>query len=318
MSRTVQSPAPLVLAGSANLELSRALEGARAVPFNAVSSERFPDGERHVELLESARGRSAYLLQSLGAPVGEAVLELLLLADACRRAGTKRRIGLIPYLGYARQDRRQREGEALGIRVVADMLAQGRFERLVFVDLHASASEGCFDASVDHLTAVPLLADAVRSSIGQSVIIAPDAGAAKMAHQYAKLLDLPVATLQKSRRSARDVEVVDIVGDVSGRRPLVIDDMISSGGTIAAALEAVIRRGAVPPGIVVTTHLIPGAGAATRFSKLPIERVVTTDSLPASEDWTLPVERVSLGPLLAKVINNLESNAPLSDLLSTR
>jgi len=310
---------PLVIAGTANPELSGSLPAALGAPLCDAAIERFPDGEIHVELREPVRGRAVYLVQSTGAPVGEALLELLLLADACRRGGASRLVALLPYVGYARQDRRRCEGEALGISAVAGVLAQGRFDRLVVVDLHAAATEGCFAAPVDQVTAVPTLAEAARRWAGdQTVVVAPDAGAAEMARLCGRTLGLPVAMVLKTRRTAAEVEVTEVIGEVAGRRPLVIDDLISTGGTIAAAVDALMRRGAIPGALVVATHLIADAGAASRLQGLPIERVIATDSLPAAGRWTLPIERVALAPLLAEVIARLARGASLGDLVSAR
>lgn len=310
---------PVVLAGTSNPELARAVGEALGVSLGALRVERFPDGELHVELGELVRGRAVYVLQSTGAPVGEALLELLLIADASHRAGAKRVVALLPYVGFARQDRRKREGEPLGIGVVADILAQGRFERIVALDVHAPASEGCFRAPLDHVTAMSRLAEALRPHADEgAVVVAPDAGAARTARELGRMLDLPFAHIDKTRRAAEEVEMTDVVGDVEGRRPIVVDDMISTGGTIATSLTALAERGARTGALVAATHLVPSAGAGARLASLPIERVFATDSLPPPSGWTIPLERVSVGPLFADVIGRMERGASLADLLSVR
>lgn len=312
------SRSPVVLAGSRSAALGAAVAAPLGVALGDVAVARFPDGELHVEVGEPVRGRCVYVVQSTGAPVGEALLELLLVADACRRAGASRVVALVPYLGYARQDRRRRDGEALGIRVVADVLAAGGFERAVTIDLHAPATEGCFSVPLDHVSAIPQLAEAVRrAASGPCVVVAPDAGAARMAEQYAHILGAPTALVQKYRRGAEDVEVAHVVGDVAGRRPILVDDIVSTGGTIEAALRAVLARGARPGAIVVATHLVPAAPGAARLAGLPIERVIATDSLPAPAA-PLALERVSVGPLLAEVIARMEQGEGLGDLLGAR
>lgn len=309
-----------MLSGNANPELGLAVAAALGVSLGAISIHRFPDGELHVELREPVRGRVVYVVQSTGAPVGEALLELLLIADACHRGDARRIVALLPYVGFARQDRRQREGEALGIRVVSDIVAAGRFDRVVTIDLHAPATEGCFACPVDHVSAIPLLAEAVsRTAAKERVVVAPDAGAAKMARHYARILGAPSAIVEKSRLGGDQVEAAHVVGEVAGRAPVLVDDMISTGGTIAAALRAVLAKGARPGAIVLATHLLPEAGAASRLSDLPIERVIATDSLPDAKGWSIPpLTRVSVGPLLAEVIRRMEEGAPLGDLVSTR
>jgi ribose-phosphate pyrophosphokinase len=310
---------PLVLAGSRSVDLARSVTQALGVPLGDVVIERFPDGELAVEVREVVRARDVYAVQSTGAPVGEALLELALIADACRRGGASRIEAIVPYVGFARQDRRRREGEAVGIRVVADMLASGRFERVVAVDLHAPSSEGCFRTPLDHVSAVPLLAEALRRFLREDVVVvAPDAGAVRMAHEYGRILGAPVAHVHKTRRAANEVEVERVEHEVGGKRPLIVDDMISTGATIAAALDAVLERGAQPGALVVATHLLPGAGAAARLAELPIERIVVTDSLAAGEPWSLPLARVSLAPLLTEVLARSLQGASLGELISTR
>lgn len=310
---------PLLLAGGASAELGRAVAGALGVALGELAIERFPDGEPYVELREPARGRSVYVVQSAGAPVGEALLELLLIADACRRGDARRVVAIVPYLGLARQDRRRREGEPLGVRVAADLLAAGRFARVVTVDLHAPATEGCFGAPLDHVSAIERLAEAARRAADRdAVVIAPDAGAVRMARAYARMLGAPIAIVEKIRRGADEVEALEIVGSVAGKRPILVDDIVSTGGTIAAALRAALARGAAPGALVVTSHLMPAAGAASRLTELPIERVIATDSLPPPRAWSIPLERVSLAPLLAEVIGRMERGEPLGALVSAR
>ena len=180
--------------------------------------ERFPDGELHIELQESVRGHEVYLVQPTCPPVDEHLLELLLLADACRRAGAIHLTAVIPYFGYARQDRRAHGREPLSARLIADLLVSSGIQRLVAVDLHSQGVESAFAIPVEHVSAVPLLAEAVRFSVSRNaVIVSPDLGAVKMAERYARILDLPVAIVHKTRLSGAEVAVQRIVGDVRGK-----------------------------------------------------------------------------------------------------
>jgi ribose-phosphate pyrophosphokinase len=190
--------------------------------------KRFPDGELHIELQESVRGDDVYLVQPTCPPVDEHLLELLLLADACRRAGALFLTAVIPYFGYARQDRRSHGREPLSARLVADLISAGGFQRLLAVDLHSPAVESGFAIPVEHLSAASILGGAVRSSVNpNTVVVSPDLGAVKMAERYAKLLGLPVAIIHKTRLSGEEVSVQRIVGDVCDKQVLVIDDMIT-------------------------------------------------------------------------------------------
>jgi ribose-phosphate pyrophosphokinase len=302
-----------VFSGTANVPLAEAVAGHLGLEPGGRVLEHFPDGEMRVQIREDVRGDDVYLVQPTGPPAGEHLLELLLLADACRRAGAARLTGVVPYFGYARQDHRTHGGEPLGARLVAELMQAARLDRVVAVDLHTPAIEGCFALPVEHLTAVALLADAVRAvPRPEAVIVSPDLGAVKLAERYAALLGVPVAIVHKARVSATEVSVRGLVGDVRGRRPIVIDDMISTGGTIAAAVGAVLDAGAVPEVAVVATHALLVGPAAERLARLPIRRLVATDSLNLDLPAGVPVERVSIAPLLADAIRRLHAGAPLA------
>jgi ribose-phosphate pyrophosphokinase len=222
-----------ILTGSANPALAENISGRLGVQLAQRILERFPDGELHIELQESVRGHNVYLVQPTCPPVDEHLFELLLLADACRRAGAIHLTAVIPYFGYARQDRRAHGREPLSVRLLADLLATSGIQRVVAVDLHNQVVESAFAIPMEHVSAVNILADALRSSVQRNaVIVSPDLGAVKMAEHYAKLLDLPVAIIHKTRLSGAEVSVQRIVGDVRDKQVLIVDDMISTGGTI--------------------------------------------------------------------------------------
>ena len=234
----------MIFSGSGGLSLAGAVAGQLELQLGKRDLERFPDGECHVRVLESVRGQDVYFVVSTGPPVEANLVELLLLSDACRRAGAARLTAVIPYFGYARQDRRASGRESVGARLIADLLEAGGLDRVVTIDLHSPALEGFFSLPIEHLTAVPLLAEALgHSGVGANgVVVAPDLGAARLADRYAKLLELPVAIVHKTRISGREVAVHGVSGDVEGRQPLIVDDMISTGGTIEAAARS-SRRG---------------------------------------------------------------------------
>ena len=247
-----------------------------------------------------------YLVQPTGPPVGEHLLELLLLADACRRAGAVRITAVVPYFGYARQDRRTQDGEPLSACLIAQLIEAGALAGMVAIDLHTPSLEGCFGIPIEHLSAVDLLAEAVRPPAGAAaVIVSPDLGAAKLAERYAARLAQPVAIVHKTRLSGTEVSVRGVVGDVRGRMPIVIDDMISTGGTVAAAIGAVLDGGAVPDLTVAATHALLVGPAGERLTRLPIRRLVATDSLSLATPVGLPLERVSVAPLLADAVARL-------------
>jgi ribose-phosphate pyrophosphokinase len=308
-----------IVAGSASSALAEAVAGALRVGLVKRTVERFPDAELHVELEEGVRGRDLYLLQSTSPPAEAALLELLLLADACRRSGAERLTAVIPYFGYARQDRRAHGREAVGARVAADLVQSGGFARVVCLDLHAPALEGFFAVPVEHLTAVPLLAGVLRGTFADDgIVVAPDLGAAKLADRYASLLDLPVAIVHKVRLSGAEVAVRQVTGDVRGRRPIFVDDMITTGGTIDAAARALLAAGCRPEMAVAATHGVLVGPAAARLDALPIQRVVVTDSVAGAARRPRGFETTSVAGLLAEAIARLHRGGSLLGLAAHR
>jgi ribose-phosphate pyrophosphokinase len=300
-----------LFSGTANVPLAAAVAGGLELRLGNRLLEHFPDGEVQIQIRDDVRGDDVYLLQPTGPPVGEHLLELLLLADACRRAGAEHTTAVVPYFGYARQDRREHGGEPLSARLVAQLIEAAGVVRVVAVDLHTPSIEGCFAIPLEHLSAVDLLAETIRPRLGHdAVIVSPDLGAVKLAERYAALLGLPVAIVHKTRLSGTEVSVRGLVGEVRGRTPIVIDDMISTGGTIAAAIGALLDAGAVPDVTVVVSHALLVGPAAERLARLPIRRLVATDSVSLGAPAPLTLERVSLAPLLADAIRRLHGNPP--------
>ncbi len=292
-----------IFTGTANRPLGESLARALGRPLGKCQLERFPDGELHVELQEDVRGRNVCLVQPTSPPVGENLLELLLMADACWRGGAARLTAVVPYFGYARHDRRSRPGEALGGRLVADLLERGHFDRIVAVNLHTSSLEGCFAMPLEHLDAAPMLAEAVRPLAGPgAVVVSPDLGAVKLAERYARTLGLPLAIVHKRRESGANVSVQGLVGEVKGLRPIIIDDLISTAGTIAATAETVRKEGCADEITVVATHALLVGPAVERLSKVPIRRLISTDSVVHRTELPFEHHVVGLAPLLADAI----------------
>lgn len=302
------------MTGTANQPLAASVAHELGVPLCPRTVQRFADGELHVAIDASVRGHDVYILQPTSSPADEYLMELLFLADACRRAGAARVTAVIPYFGYARQDRRASGREAVGAAVVAGLIEAAGVARVVSVDLHAPEIEGFFRIPVEHLSAIPLLAGTLRASAG-SVIVAPDLGAVKLAGRYRAFLDLPVVVAHKTRVSGAVVSLRTIIGDVTNLSPIVVDDMITTGGTIEAAVRGLLDAGCAPHITVAATHTPFAGPAVERLGALPIEQLVGTNSVDAGE---LPahVQVVNLAPLLAEAIRRLNGDESLESLLT--
>jgi ribose-phosphate pyrophosphokinase len=301
----------VLMSGSSHPSLGAAIAQVLDIEQGRCVTARFPDGEHHVEVAEEVRGCDVYLLQSLGPPVDSNLMELLLLVDACRRRGAARVTVVVPYLAYARHDRRETGREPLGARLVADLIRVSGVDRVVAVDLHSPAVEGCFNIPVEHLSAIPLLADhLLRTATPGSVVVSPDLGAVKRAERYAAQLKLPVAVVHKYRTSGSHVQARSITGEVKGSAPILVDDMISTAGTIEAAVNALLEAGCARDITVVATHALLVGPAIDRLQRLPIRRLLTTDSVLKPERLPFPVEVVSIAPMLARSIELLRLGTP--------
>ena len=301
-----------VVPGTANQPLAAAVAARLGTELTQCEVTRFPDGELRPVVAE-VRGDDVYVVQPTGPPVDRHLMELFLLLDACRRGGPDRVTAVLPYYGYARQDRRARAGEAVGARVVADLLGAARADRLLVIDPHTVALEAMCPMPVEMLTAVPTLADRVRPMLDdEAVVVAPDLGAVKLAERYATFLHRSVAVVRKTRVSGATVEVHGLVGDVAGRPTLIVDDMISTGSTIEAAMNVIVAQGGVAD-LVVATHGVLANGATERMNAAGMRRLLLTDTLVTPD--APPAEVCTIAPLLADAMSRLHRNEPLEDLL---
>ena len=307
-----------IVTGSSNYALAEEVAKNLGVKLVPRILERFPDGELNIEIKQSVRGCDVYLIEPTCPPVDEHFFELFLLADACRRAGATHLTAVIPYFGYARQDRRAHGREPVSLRLLADLIAASAVERVVVVDFHSRAVESAFAVPVEHLSAISILANAVRPSVHKDgVVVSPDLGAVKMAEHYARLLGLSVAIIHKTRISGAEVTVQRIIGDVRDREIVVVDDMITTGGTIEKAIKALLDAGCSSSGIkVVASHGLFVGNAADRLAQLPIEKIYVSDSVPRPERSPLPLQVSSLAPLLAETIHRLYRLESLGNVLA--
>lgn len=309
------SEAIAIIGGTAHPVLAAAV--ARELGLGLVPSviERFPDGEVSVVLGESMRKREVVLIQPTCPPVDPHLIELLALADACRRDGAKRITAVIPYFGYSRGDKRQGRHMPLMGRLVADLLQSTGIDHVLTVDAHSAQLEGFFHQQMDSLRAAPALCAVLRGHLPPNVVVvAPDAGRVAMASEYAQHLDTTVAIFHKERLSGSETRVVQLIGDVRDRPCLLIDDMIATGSTIVNAAVALREAGALPGIIVATVHGLLVGDARARLAHSGVSEVIVTDSVPVAPDGELSIRTVSIAPLLATAIRRSLDGGSLQDL----
>lgn len=305
----------MIFAGTANPDLARSIARELGVPLGACQVERFPDGETSVRLDEPVRGREVFVVQPTAPPVNDHLFELLAFADACRRASAARTTAVVPYFGYARSDKRDGRRVPVTASMVADLLQAVGIGHVVTVDVHTPQLEGFFRVPVDSLTAVPALAEAVRVHLpAETVVVAPDAGRMQMATEFAQRLKTSVVVMHKRRESGTETKVTHLVGDVRDRACLLIDDMISTGGTMAKSIEALLKAGARPEITVAATHGLLLEGARAHLAHESVRAVFVTDTVPVLiKDWP-QLRVVSVAPLIAAAVRKFMNDGSLSAL----
>jgi ribose-phosphate pyrophosphokinase len=284
------------------------------VRLGACSIERFPDGEVSVRLLEPVRRKEVFLVQPTSPPVNDHLVELLALADACRRAAAARITAVLPYFGYARADKREGCREPIIGRVIADLLEAVGIDHVVTVDLHTPQIEGFFHLPVDSLTAMPTLCGALGDRLpSDAVVVSPDVGRTRLATQYAQCLGARLVVLQKERMSGTETKVTHVIGDVSDRSCLIVDDIISTGGTLAESVTALLEAGARPEIIICATHGLLLQGARDKLDDPAIREVLVTDTVSVTEQWP-QLRVVSIAPLIAGALERFLADGTLADL----
>ncbi len=293
-----------IIDGGANTPLAGLVAGTLRVGLSRRVIGRFPDEEAQVQLIDPVAGDDVFIIQPTSPPPDAHLMELLLLADSAIRGGAARVTAVVPYFGYARQD--HNGGRPIAASVVARMIESAGISQLIAVDLHSRAVETSFGVPVRHISAVPLLAGRLGDLLPrESVIVAPDLGAVKLADRYARMLRLPLAFVRKERISVADVEVHGLIGEVAGRTPVIVDDMISTGGTIVAAAGACIEAGANGSMFIAATHVLLVGTANERLQHLSLRSLMGTDSVAMPAITPACMERVSLAELLANEIADL-------------
>jgi ribose-phosphate pyrophosphokinase len=304
----------VLFGGTANPALAAAVARCLEVELGACRVERFPDGELSVRLQASVRRREVFVVQPTSPPVNDHLVELLAFADACRRAAAARVTAIVPYFGYARADRRNCRREPITASMVASLMQAAGVDHVLSVDLHTPQVEGFFQVPVDTLTAVPAITDALAGRLPADLaVVSPDAGRVRMATDYAKRLDAALAILMKRRESGTETEVTHLVGEVRGRPCLIVDDMISSGGTLVSSVEALRRAGAGECWVAATHGLLVG-DARERLERAGVREVVVTDTVDVlCRDWPR-LRCVSLAPLLAEAVRRMVSHGSITEM----
>jgi len=303
-----------MLAGSANQALAGEIAETLGIPLGETTIRRFADGEIFVRINENVRGRDTFIIQPTPPPA-DTIIELLLLIDAVRRASAARVTAVVPYFGYARQDRKDQPRVAIGAKLMANMIASAGADRVLGVDFHQHQLQGFFDIPVDHLYAAPVITRYFREKdLVNLVVMAPDVGAAKMARGFAKRLNATIGIIDKRRPTANVSEVLHVIGDVEGKDCIIADDMIDTAGTMSEAVIALKNRGARDV-YCCATHALLSGPAVERLSNCPVKEVVVTNTIDIPAEKRFPQLTVlSVGSLIARAITYTHSNESVSSL----
>ncbi len=319
MSDARESRGMRLLAGNSNRPLAEAIAQYLKLPFTKAQVRRFADMEVFVEIQENVRGEDMFVIQSTSYPTNDNLMELLIIIDALRRASARRITAVIPYFGYARQDRKVGSRTPISAKLVANLITHAGADRVLTVDLHAGQIQGFFDIPTDNLYAMPVMVRDINDYLaGHDVmVVSPDVGGVVRARALAKRLSGDLAIVDKRRERAGESEVMNIIGDVQGRTCLLVDDIIDSGGTICNAAEALLAEGAKEV-YAYATHGVLSGGAVARIQQSKLKSLVVTDSIAATEEVRKcpNIRRISIAPLIGEAmrrINNEESVSSLFD-----
>ena len=305
-----------IFSGNSNIPLAREICGHLAVPLGSAKVRSFSDGEVMVEIGENVRGRDVYVVQSTCAPANDNLMELLIMVDALKRASAARITAVIPYFGYARQDRKVAPRTPITSKLVADMISTSGVDRVLTIDLHAGQIQGFFNIPVDHLYAAPVLLKEIKERFKQPlVVVSPDAGGTERARAFAKRLDAGLAIIDKRRSGPNVSEVMNIIGEVEGQTCIVIDDMIDTAGTLCQAAQALKDKGAAEI-YACATHAVLSGPALERINQSSLKEVIVTNSIPTLDKLQdcSRLRQLSVSELLAEAIRRIHGDESVSSL----
>ena len=305
--------------GNSNRPLAEAISRDVGVPLGGAEIGRFSDGEVQVEITDNVRGGDVFVIQSISSPTNDNLMELLLMLDAFKRASAKRITAVIPYYGYARQDRKVAPRVPISAKLVADLITTAGASRVLTVDLHAGQIQGFFDVPVDNVYATPVLLEYLRERVGRRdvTVVSPDAGGVERARAFAKRLDANLAIIDKRRAGPNEVAEMQIIGDVDARVAVLVDDMVDTAGTLSAAAKAVRDAGA-PLVLACATHAVLSGPAIGRLADSHIDEIIVTDTIPLRPDAASlgKLHVLSVAPLLGEAIRRTHEEDSISSLFA--
>jgi ribose-phosphate pyrophosphokinase len=305
-----------VFTGTAHPTLGEAIARSLSVPLGRAHLARFSDGEVWFQIQDNVRGADVFVVQPTGPPVNENLMELLVMLDAFKRSSASRVTAVIPYYGYARQDRKDKPRVPITAKLVADLLSSAGTDRVLTMDLQSAQSQGFFNTPVDHLFAAPVIIDYLsRLKLPRLTVVSPDAGGVERARAYAKRLEATLAIVDKRRESPNVAEVHNVVGEVDGRTALVVDDMVDTGGTLAKVAHALKEAGAREV-LASASHAVLSGKAMERIEESPLSKLIVTDSIPLSDEKRRSPKIVarSIAALMGKAIRNIHEQASVTSL----
>ncbi len=310
-----------IFTANSNPNVAREIAECLGLPLGKSDVSTFSDGEISVSLHESVRGSDCFIVQSTCYPVNNHIMELLIMIDAMKRASAARITAVIPYFGYARQDRKAKARDSISAKLVADLITTAGADRVLTMDLHAPQIQGFFNIPVDHLVGAPLLASFLKEKIGDQTedyaVVSPDLGSVTRARNFAARLGCPLAIIDKRRQKANVSEVMNIIGDVKGKKIFLVDDMIDTAGTLCNAATAILEKGGATEVYACATHAVLSGPAIERIEQSPIKELILLNTVPIPEERMLDRFTIlSIAPLFAEAIERIYADRPVSPMFT--
>jgi ribose-phosphate pyrophosphokinase len=305
-----------VFTGNAHPQLGEGIARALGIPLGRAHLSRFSDGEVWFQIQDNVRGADVFVVQPTAPPVNENLMELLVMLDAFKRSSASRLTAVIPYYGYARQDRKDKPRVPISAKLVADLISTAGTDRILTMDLHAAQIQGFFDVPVDHLFAAPVIMDYVsRLKLPRLTVVSPDAGGVERARAYAKRLEAALAIVDKRRETPNVAEIHHVIGEVEGRTALIVDDIVDTAGTLAKVAEAIKEAGASQV-LASSSHAVLSGNAMEKIERSPLSKLIVTDSIPVSSEKRRSEKIVvlSVAELLGKAIKNIHEETSVTSL----